>query len=338
MHEVASIRANAAEEAVLFVAVVTAPDRKERREEIRSSWFQHELLKPGGMVKARFIIGETENANATSSLQTGEDHYADILRVPVMEGVGNLVNKTAALFQWFVKARPATYLLKIDDDTFPDFPMLLEQLAMQAPGYVYGGLMVDRCPPFRQVKIPDHRAFQAGVLHWDWQNFSSNTPNAALYGEDGPPFCDCGYQCGHWSEANDFYAPALYPRYALGSSYLLSGDLVRAIASYLQVSSRQCQSCYEDVSVGIWMRRIDVDQESIVILPWNGTVHGCADGAGSMFRQNLQLGMQKCMWDKLVDGRSNICCLSDEPWDNKVFFHNGTHDCSKQVYRNWHFQ
>eukprot|EP00747_Dinoflagellata_sp_TGD_P074877 gnl/TRDRNA2_/TRDRNA2_158500_c0_seq3.p1 gnl/TRDRNA2_/TRDRNA2_158500_c0~~gnl/TRDRNA2_/TRDRNA2_158500_c0_seq3.p1 ORF type:complete len:336 (-),score=32.71 gnl/TRDRNA2_/TRDRNA2_158500_c0_seq3:161-1168(-) len=142
----------------LFIAINVGakPEFIERRMEVRASWMQHQMCRPGGPLKILFYIGgENLTANNSRVLDEEQAKYGDILRLPVQDGYRNLNKKTVALLHWFARELPAPYLMKLDDDSFPHLDKLMEMLNKhEMYSHVYMG-QITHC-------TPDHCSVEGG--------------------------------------------------------------------------------------------------------------------------------------------------------------------------------
>jgi len=133
---------------LLFLAVVTARSYTERRKDVRSSWWQHPSFNDGS-AKASFFIGEADPADmsadvVSTALAMEKQAYNDIVDLPIKDTYDNLSRKTGAIFDWFAREKPARFLAKIDDDTFPHFNVLLPSLRTMKSEDVYMGLLFNK--------------------------------------------------------------------------------------------------------------------------------------------------------------------------------------------------
>lgn len=129
----------------LFVGVVTAPGYFLRREYIRKSWMSSPDVGPGRAVEARFFVGEPKPEDV-EALQKEIDRYDDIVQLPVADSYDNLTAKTLELLRWSVFYKEAKFVMKLDDDTYPNFRNLLPILrSSMAPYSLHGHIFT--CAP-----------------------------------------------------------------------------------------------------------------------------------------------------------------------------------------------
>eukprot|EP00747_Dinoflagellata_sp_TGD_P074878 gnl/TRDRNA2_/TRDRNA2_158500_c0_seq4.p1 gnl/TRDRNA2_/TRDRNA2_158500_c0~~gnl/TRDRNA2_/TRDRNA2_158500_c0_seq4.p1 ORF type:complete len:338 (-),score=23.42 gnl/TRDRNA2_/TRDRNA2_158500_c0_seq4:8-1021(-) len=157
----------------LFIAINVGakPEFIERRMEVRASWMQHQMCRPGGPVNVLFYVaGENLSANISRDLDEEQATYGDILHLPVQDGYDNSNKKTVALLHWFAREDPAPFLMKIDDDSFPHLDQLMDLLSMyEMCSHVYMGQMA-YCTPgdcsvaSTRVALPTYAQSAAYIL------------------------------------------------------------------------------------------------------------------------------------------------------------------------------
>merc|ERR1719362_1304940 len=83
-------------------------------------------------------------ASAASAFEAEVSQFrSQFLRLPIEDGYEKLTNKTFALLSWFAKKRPARFLMKLDDDSFPHLEKLVSLLEGQKQRYAYMGLFTE---------------------------------------------------------------------------------------------------------------------------------------------------------------------------------------------------
>mmetsp|Transcript_102234 Transcript_102234/g.288826 ORF Transcript_102234/g.288826 Transcript_102234/m.288826 type:complete len:320 (+) Transcript_102234:128-1087(+) len=151
-----SVRNQSSEAPLLFLGIFTAPteEARLRRQEIRGSYWNHELLKPGGPVEAKFVVGRTrsEDTPAEALRQEIQSSPHEFLMVDVMENYSNLTRKTMALLRWYVRESRARFVLKMDDDTFPHLSNIVNFLKLETKEYVHLGLLFPCAPVLKFTK------------------------------------------------------------------------------------------------------------------------------------------------------------------------------------------
>ncbi|XP_025105384.1 beta-1,3-galactosyltransferase 5-like isoform X2 [Pomacea canaliculata] len=120
----------------LLVAVPSVADHTEQREAIRKTWGS---LARGGSwprrsgpsyeMKVVFFLGVLSKANMTE-LKAESDLYGDIVMGDFVESYRNLTIKMGFVLHWSVTFCANTqHVLKIDEDTFVNMPLLFDLLA-----------------------------------------------------------------------------------------------------------------------------------------------------------------------------------------------------------------
>ncbi|CAE8625149.1 unnamed protein product [Polarella glacialis] len=136
---------------------------------------KHSALQSGA-VRAKFVVGFPEHsevakapggADVEDEIKSRPDEF---LRVNVSERYGNLVIKTLRLLSWFAAEGKATFLLKLDDDSFPHIASLIHVLQAEKSQAVYGGFFF-RCDPLRrgETALPlftTHPPFATGAAYF----------------------------------------------------------------------------------------------------------------------------------------------------------------------------
>eukprot|EP00928_Gymnodinium_smaydae_P046906 TRINITY_DN31278_c0_g1_i1.p1 TRINITY_DN31278_c0_g1~~TRINITY_DN31278_c0_g1_i1.p1 ORF type:complete len:336 (-),score=51.91 TRINITY_DN31278_c0_g1_i1:134-1141(-) len=136
-----------AEKRLLFIGVFSAPQYRSRRDEIRKSWMlQSAITAHDAEVVAKFVVGTPRAGSHREKLLAAEMmNHSDILQLPVEERYDGLVEKTTSFLRWFTFNGSASYVMKVDDDTFPDLRKLqpiLHQKKKRHRKYLYAGGML----------------------------------------------------------------------------------------------------------------------------------------------------------------------------------------------------
>lgn len=118
---------------LLFIGVNSKMSNHGRRNIHRGSWFQHPLVK-SGVVQAKFLL-----AGWAEELHRDDTRYGDCLRLPVQEGYHKLTQKTLAYLDWSKNSTNATYVMKLDDDSYPHLDGLIPYLTNNTSPFAYFG-------------------------------------------------------------------------------------------------------------------------------------------------------------------------------------------------------
>jgi hypothetical protein len=257
---------------LLFIGIYTAPtgDARFRRREIRETFWQHPLLRPGGPVEAKFVAGWTNETDEHALALTDEfeEHSNDFLRLDVKEAYNNLTMKTISLLRWFASERRAHFLLKMDDDTFPHIGTIVEYLRNVSkdaqPSLLHLGMLFPCAPVLKFTK---------------------------------------------WAENPDVWNHSFFPKYMQGSGYFLSAPLVDELAG-VQHYRRNAAVLLnnEDASVGVWIEHSRWENPNLEIVQRSiqSTLTGCQPG--DLLSMNNQRGYMSCYWRRHLRGEKDICC------------------------------
>lgn len=271
---------------LLFIGVHSAPGNAERRQEIRDSWMQDLILRgDDSIIKTKFIIGDNGH-DLMDELTEENRKYNDIVFLKVNESYHNLATKTIAYFRWFAResekvcAGDCWFVMKLDDDTWPNLDLLLPVLV---------GIRKDKS------KI-DATLNYIGAELW----------NGAVVRE------------GKWAETaplSQFNAQQ-YPAYMAGSGYILSKDLVKRLDTYIANNGITLLR-NEDTTVGNWIHDQNHLNMNIHYQDLTWKEQGCGDGQHLMM--NLCPGEMRCMWQKRLNGTASgdgasVCCNPPEDY------------------------
>lgn len=161
------------DEPLLFLAVYTGRGYSDQRVDVRRSWLKHSSLA-SGTAKSYFFVGEADPAdpsadNVTSQLAKEMEMHKDIIELPVIDNYKNLNLKTSALLDWFSRERPARFLAKVDDDTFPHLNLLLPRLHDLTSENVYMGLLFKCAPVSRTGRWAEKSEYTGSMYPWYMQ-------------------------------------------------------------------------------------------------------------------------------------------------------------------------
>eukprot|EP00928_Gymnodinium_smaydae_P079299 TRINITY_DN63268_c1_g1_i1.p1 TRINITY_DN63268_c1_g1~~TRINITY_DN63268_c1_g1_i1.p1 ORF type:complete len:414 (-),score=77.79 TRINITY_DN63268_c1_g1_i1:51-1262(-) len=284
----------AAEGPVLFLAVVTtAGSREEKRMEARATWMRdlrQQKWSHHGAVRAAFFVGVTGLSRLRRQRLEAENRtHGDIFALEARDSYLQLVDKSLSLLRWLGERRPARFVMKIDDDTYPHLDVLVPRLlrlenqeevrareTREEPRMLYAGLM-KKCN---------------NVRRW-WRN------NATF---------------DLYSQPKKLYKPEIYPTYARGSAYILSMALaVRlGVTDYAENSKHKLVG--EDVTVAFWIDRYrhrrdhdlwlqrttapssNLELPGVRYVGLRVTEIGCHDG--DLVSMNLPHGQASCVYGR----------------------------------------
>ncbi|XP_026284171.1 beta-1,3-galactosyltransferase 5 [Frankliniella occidentalis] len=114
---------------LVLVLVHTALGHTANRALIRETWGSRGLA-PHGEVLVRFLVGQPSGADAQAvqgEIAREAATFGDVVQGSFVDAYRNLTYKHAMALKWFATLCPeATYVLKVDDDTLVNTPVLLD--------------------------------------------------------------------------------------------------------------------------------------------------------------------------------------------------------------------
>ena len=115
-------------ETFLLIIVLSSPTNKERRSIIRETWANtHKTVRDNYLMY--FILGHQElSAEIAQDLQDEKSQYKDILALPLFDSYQTLTAKVLAAFVQLNRNVKFKYLLKVDDDSYVQLPVLIDEL------------------------------------------------------------------------------------------------------------------------------------------------------------------------------------------------------------------
>ncbi|XP_071105299.1 beta-1,3-galactosyltransferase 5-like [Haliotis cracherodii] len=136
----------------LLVAVPSLPGNRETRDLIRRTWGSVSRTQSwpirivNAEVKVIFLLGRYSTDKEYLEVQRESQAHQDIVMGDFVDSYRNLSRKILASLAWMHEFCPGThYILKCDEDTFVNIPLLVDFLLIHEPmfnysviGYVYG--------------------------------------------------------------------------------------------------------------------------------------------------------------------------------------------------------
>lgn len=111
----------------LIVVIISSTDNVERRTAIRESW--RLLTTDDTSIQYYFVIGsEGVSDSMILKLKNEQIKYNDIFLFSVRDSYESLTKKVLSALVWFDKEFNFSYLLKCDDDSFVNVPLLVKEL------------------------------------------------------------------------------------------------------------------------------------------------------------------------------------------------------------------
>lgn len=123
-HRTALITTTACEQYYfLLILVSSAPYNFKRRDYIRHTWAIDYAIKPRW--KTAFLVAQTRIQNDSNLLLTENEVHADLIRADYYDHYWNQSLKLLMGFEWAARYCNFSFLLKVDDDVFVNFPKLI---------------------------------------------------------------------------------------------------------------------------------------------------------------------------------------------------------------------
>jgi hypothetical protein len=200
---------------LLAIGILSRSSNSDNRQLIRDTWFNSpHLIGRHAVAAARFFVATPEDEESGEALKKEADKFGDIIRVPVVEHYKNLSWQTLDVLRFWTAAAiggPAqsafahwsqlpeqrcSYIMKTDDDVFPNLPTLMPYIAK---------MHNDR---WGAAVTQSHEYIYAGHITY------SSEP----------------HRRGRWAVTTTEYPEEKFPPWAGGPSYLLSSRLAEEIA------------------------------------------------------------------------------------------------------------
>lgn len=141
-------RSDACNESPLVVIIVASSITNwNLREAIRQTWAY------GGerFAKILFLIGRSKNERIEDCAFAEEDKYSDIIMANFVDSYANLSLKSIAMLRWVITHCPSLkFLVKADDDTFLNTPLLIRDLEKTAHRRFIMGNVIALAKPVRE--------------------------------------------------------------------------------------------------------------------------------------------------------------------------------------------
>ena len=133
---------------VLLVIVISKPENRARRDVIRKTWVGS-YVEHKKKFAVKFVIGALDlNASKTESLISENKTFGDLLLLTDhLDSYKNLTRKVLHTFVWVDKNTNYSFVLKLDDDSFPKLDRIeLELKKRTSHRPLYWGLVQSRKP------------------------------------------------------------------------------------------------------------------------------------------------------------------------------------------------
>lgn len=201
----------------LFIGILSARGFRHRRAAVREAWADR--AQAPGVSMARFILSQDE---ATAAVQNETRERGDMLLMAGKTTYQSILLKTFFLFKYAVTTYDVSFIMKTDDDAFVNVPWLLFSLRK--------GCVSEGCR---------HERLYMGRM-------AANSPVLLRPGH-------------RWANEEYFNHTGLrvYPKYAMGGGYVLSGD-VAAMLIKTQAAMGLKFGPIEDAMIGTWLMAMDL--------------------------------------------------------------------------------
>uniref|UniRef100_A0A8W8MNX2 Hexosyltransferase n=1 Tax=Magallana gigas TaxID=29159 RepID=A0A8W8MNX2_MAGGI len=132
----------------LLMAVPSKAGNFRERMAIRNSWGS--VVKQDASIRLFFFVGKEADQKINDTLTMEKETYMDIVELDIRETYKNLVKKITALLQWLtVHCTNTKYILKVDDDVFLNFNLLINYLRNSKPVNSIIGCKLTNAPVVR---------------------------------------------------------------------------------------------------------------------------------------------------------------------------------------------
>nr|ADZ04627.1 hypothetical protein [Oryza glaberrima] len=109
---------------------------------------------------------------------------------------------------------------------------------------------------------------------------------------------------GKWTVTTEEWPEDIYPPYANGPGYVISGDIAKFVVSQHANQSLRLFKM-EDVSMGLWVEKFNSTSPVKYSHSWKFCQYGCLENYYTAHYQSPR--QMLCLWDKLVQGRASCC-------------------------------
>ncbi len=146
---------------VLLVMVISTPEHRARRDAIRKTWVSS-YVKHEKKFAVKFVIGTLDrNVNVMESLISENKTFGDLLLLTDhLDTYQNLTRKVLHTFVWVDRNTNYSFVLKIDEDSFPKLDQIELELKLRTSRKpLYWGLVATRGTPKKRGRWGD--------THWN---------------------------------------------------------------------------------------------------------------------------------------------------------------------------
>ena len=198
----------------LIVIVPSTPSDIDDRSSCRRTWGRH----ANNQTSVLFLLGRQKNLNKgiNAKISREKEFYGDIIYVDnLIEHYDNLTLKTLYAIKFFLQAnffqpKPPKYMMKIDDDSFVNLPLLYKELTENKEYSNVKSLVMGRCWC--------HQPRRVGVYFGNFSHLSKKHKQKIYKSRTSSN----GKFVNKWIVPRYMYNGFKYPNYLSGSGYVLS--------------------------------------------------------------------------------------------------------------------
>ena len=198
----------------LIVIVPSTPSDIDDRSSCRRTWGRH----ANNQTSVLFLLGREKNLNKgiNAKISREKEFYGDIIYVDnLIEHYDNLTLKTLYAIKFFLQAdlfqpKPPKYMMKIDDDSFVNLPLLYKELTENEEYSNVKSLVMGRCWC--------HQPRRVGVYFGNFSHLSKKHKQKIYKSRTS----NNGKFVNKWIVPRYMYNGFKYPNYLSGSGYVLS--------------------------------------------------------------------------------------------------------------------
>ncbi len=142
---------------VLLVMVISTPEHRARRDAIRKTWMRS-YVKHEKKFAVKFVIGTLDrNVTVMESLISENKTFGDLLLLTDhLDTYQNLTRKVLHTFVWVDRNTNYSFVLKIDEDSFPKLDQIELELKLRTSRKpLYWGLVETRAIPKKRGRWAD---------------------------------------------------------------------------------------------------------------------------------------------------------------------------------------
>ncbi|KAF8413531.1 hypothetical protein HHK36_001522 [Tetracentron sinense] len=260
----------------IFIGILSATNHFAERMAVRKTWMQSTAFKSSNAV-ARFFVALNPRKEVNAVLKKEAAYFGDIVILPFIDRYELVVLKTIAICEYGVSSC-SFHLLAF-------FHCILPVQNMTA-AYI--------------MKCDDDTFIRVDTVLKEIEGIS---PKSSLY-MGNLNLLHQPLRNGKWAVTYEEWPDDVYPPYANGPGYIISGDIARFIVKQHANQSLRLFKM-EDVSMGMWVEQYNSSTTVQYSHSWKFCQYGCMP---NYYTAHYQSPWQMiCLWDKLASGRAHCC-------------------------------